>query len=101
MNKPKILKGGVKEFIETVKFETLDELPPHRNAPAIEIMHQNFKLYLFYSQPFKPEMIQYFDFWKANYWDRIKFDFDEDNKFTLSQFITNCTQAGIKLTWKE
>ena len=91
MNKPEILKGEVKEFIDWMDFRLMtlgDCIDAH-------------KIRDFYSQPFKSEMIQYFDFWKANYWDRIKFDFDEDNKFTLSQLITNAIQAGIKLTWKE
>lgn len=114
LNKPEILKGDVKEFVELVK-------------SGLSIADKRNELYdskHFYSQPFKPEMItEYFEGWgkdkqypmtnprfKNINGDWLAMDSDSIRMntiqflifpSTLSQFITNCIQAGIKLTWKE
>ena len=109
MKKPEILIDKVSEFIEETSSCWGD-------FPAIRLIKD------FYSQPFKPEMItEYFDVRarmpEINEYedlDGLAFRFlsedfiiynDSVMRFpiakTLSQFITNCIQAGIKLTWKE
>jgi hypothetical protein len=117
MNKPVILKGEVKEFIDSITElkQGLNKEPDRHLRHSIEII----ELMDFYSQLFKPEMItEYFEGWMRdenkreyrNRPDRVKFYGDEvmvvksstmDISKTLSQFITNCIQAGIKLTWRE
>jgi hypothetical protein len=95
MKKPTILQGEVKEFIDEI-FNELNTFP--NDTDGINIKRN------FYSQSFKPEMItEYFeeDIERNKWivWD----DFCEKyyKQKTLSQFITNCIQAGIKLTWKK
>ena len=111
MKKPEMLKGEVKEFIIVSKW---------KNDNNTEILRD------FYSQPFQPEMItEYFEadefeldstminlFSKAFRIGENPFyligkgqnDLYEDTfgfkPKTLSQFITNCIQANIKLTWR-
>ena len=109
MNKPEILKGKVKEFIEYAGYSEA----------------RTFELRMFYKQPLKPEMItEYFERWKLRerntqgkffFVQEVEIQITEDKLFirtygddiyefpnpkTLSQFITNCIQAGIKLTWR-
>lgn len=115
MNKPEILQGEVKELDLLIK-----ELRHRGTAWQRTLLYDYTD---FYSQPFKPEMItEYFEGWnttngKFYFKDNSdKFEFGEDTQSsvkivrffphsffvpkTLSQFITNCIQAGIKLTWK-
>lgn len=108
--KPEILKEEVKEFIDVVYYL----------INAANFYNIFYKLYEFYSQPFQPEMItEYFEGWQCQkesspvYWYNGKTSFTlEIDKYlglhiskylpkTLSQFITNCIQANINLTWKE
>lgn len=115
MNKPEFLKGEVKEFIDCYT----DAM---RQSVTREDFIDIYALYSrFYRQHFKQEMItEYFEGWEEtpvkngyidrNQWQSI-YGFYQGayNEYrptalqanTLSQFITNCIQAGIKLTWKE
>jgi len=123
MNKPEILKGEVKEFNDEVRNYGYSRGDIYRREMVDK----------FYSQPFKPEMInEYFEGWEllkhSDYCeyclkgedyselinsnkDAIHFYSDSYCYFfgkdeietrikTLSQFITNCIQAGIKLEWR-
>ena len=116
MRKPKILVGEVKEFIEVITFC----FHPRQSLPeVIKINYEEFfELRTFYSQLFQPEMItEYFKgFEFYNYYNsfygysdgiyQINFRGKEllfaekIQPKTLSQFITNCIQAQIKLEWK-
>lgn len=111
LDKPTLLTGVVKEFIEM--YEVLQH-----GISGMQIFFLLMPIRYFYSQSFQPKMItQYF-----NGWDEVNNIFvneliEEDifiNDFgnlcvgewdfplpkTLSQFITNCIQAGIKLEWR-
>ena len=108
MKKPEILKGEVLEYVDLV----------NHNYSITQTLG-------FYLQPFKPEMItEYFEGWElkgrtiAILDNLLSIDFYERGRFmeingeylarkvewtmpyplTNSQFITNCIQAGIKLT---
>jgi hypothetical protein len=120
MNKPEILKGEVKEFID-MAYYVVFELVTHNTTPFFE------RIIPLYSQPFKPEMItEYFEGWESFEGDVLSECFRNkeneivignaiyayshievnEDKFptmpkTLSQFITNAIQADIKLYWKE
>jgi len=112
--KPKFLTGEVKEFI-TFYFSW------YKSGSNISD-DDMFDVCQFLSQPFQPEMItEYYKGWRkgASFWQHDVFTdylfqmersangFTLNDKTqlsnlkikTLSQFITNCIQAGIKLEW--
>lgn len=116
LTKPKLLNGDVIE-------------PTKLLRQYVHYINEFFEIYDFIEQPFKPEMItEYFERW-ANIGDKNEKEnyqlFQLENTYilwdirnietaqfisiksilfptpkTLSQFTTNCIQAGIKLTWR-
>jgi len=124
MDKPKILTGEVKEFIDFVETKFM-QYPDN-----IKVVMSTLEIKDFYSQKFRPEMVtEYFEGWELTAKiqpefrnedysitfpiDRIciftkkQFLYNSDEYYnhllpkTLSQFITNAIQSGIKLKWKE
>jgi len=119
--KPKYLIGEVKEFINELDLSSICKCTASDDVDELEVLR------LFYSQPFQPEMItEYFVGWvertsktkeffsnpglmvtiyfiSKNNWNieqnrwGLCFEYFSE---TLSQFITNCIQAEIKLEWK-
>ncbi len=104
MNKPEILKGEVKEFVDLEK--SIGSAPLHSHYA---------KLRDFYSQPFEPNkffrwvIIGTGEDFEYNAEKRI-LRYEENNIITTirfgfpiatnSQFITDCIQADIKLQWR-
>jgi len=113
---PEMIRGtDVKEFINCFT-DAMRQSDTREDFVDIYAIYSRF-----YRRKFVPEMIaEYFDGWeetpvKNGYIDRDKwqsvYGFYQGayNEYrptalqakTLSQFITNCIQAGIKLTWRK
>src|SRR3990167_5803062 len=114
--KPTYLTGEVKEFIDLqITLGARHSSWADDVEMTSDIREDNRE---FYSQQFQPEMItEYFEGWEYDFFYQRKcykevitfihnsgVMFINGNQFavspkTLSQFITNCIQAGIKLQW--
>jgi len=116
--KPKELTGKALPFIDVIRTLSIGSL---ENSNSVE---EWVPFVSFYSQPFTPELlIELFEGWvesSKNYYEmeehpdvRVSFEktieFQSDyaeslifcNIQTLSDFITLCNLAGVKLKWKE
>ena len=130
MNKPKELIGEVKKFEDLIK-SFINGDPSQINSNAhYQMLIYLFKITDFLTQDFAPSMIEkYFEGWEKvdadthlisrvnntdieiyfnaegflEFWaiDLNGLDFTFPTPKTLSDFISNCLNADIKLEWKD
>jgi len=123
MNKPKLLVEAAKEFINWVQQDCYEKTYTELEDGDIikdSVLDEQllFEMIEFYNQPFKPEMItEYFEnivtdfrgFYRCGtntiHIGRASMRINAEWIFPLpktnNDFIHNCIQTGIKLTWKD
>lgn len=103
MNKPKELIGKVKKFEE---IQCKDLLKGQSTVNSV--IHQQSNCYTlltrlrhFYTQPFKPEMIEEYFVNSLQLGEARALAYQyEVRKLTLSDFIDACINSNIELEWK-
>lgn len=107
MNKPNELTGRVITLSELIGRAVANSY----TRTDTERLNDVDKFNDFYSQPFTPKLLEYFEWWDDSGSFYVmkrdeEFKLYRDEEFilsfqTLSDFITLCNLAGVELNWKE